>query len=84
MPIRELRQVLNHMARIRVKDMRTVLVHQYACSVHFVVGISPDMRSSIHNQYGFSGGGEALRNDTTGKTGSDNQHIYILHATLRN
>src|SRR5438132_6800580 len=49
-PAGEERQILEHLARVRVEDVRPVLVDEHASIVVAVIGVAPDMIAPVDDQ----------------------------------
>ena len=77
----ELRQVVVDVARIRVEDVRPVLVYEQARFVVVIVGVAADVRPAIADEHLLARvGGEPLGNRCAGEPCADNQ--VIEHGTL--
>ena len=50
-PVGEARQIVEHFARIGVKDVRTIAVDQDARRILLVIGVTRDMRTAIDDQH---------------------------------
>ena len=75
-PLRELRQVLEDVGRIGVKDVRPVGMNQYAHVVVAVVGIAADVRTLVDDEHALAEHvGEPLGEDTSREAGTDHQGI---------
>jgi hypothetical protein len=72
----ELRQVFVDVARIRVEDVRPVLVHEQACFVVMIVGVAADVRPAIADEDLLARvGGEPLGNRCAGEPCADDKVI---------
>src|SRR4029078_9616558 len=75
-PCGEPRQIVIHLSRVGVKNMRTVFVNENAGLVVMVVRVSPDVGTAIANQHLLSGiSRETLCDGCSGKAGADDKII---------
>jgi hypothetical protein len=49
-PFRELREVIEDLLRVRVKDVRAVFVHEHARFIRMIVGVAGYVRPAVDEQ----------------------------------
>ena len=77
-PFGELRQIIDHLVAVGVKDVRAVFMIQDARIIQLVIGVTADVRTAIDQQDArLVLAGKPLGQDRPGKTGADDQIIVM-------
>src|SRR6185437_11035023 len=78
-PFREPREVLEHLFRVRVENVRAILMDQNAGIIHPVIRIASDMRSAVYQEHAFArAGSKTLRQNRARITCSHDRHVEGL------
>ena len=75
-PLRELREVIKNLARVRVENVRAVFVDQDARLVVMVVGVARDVVAAVHDEdLLVANARQPFGQDAAGETRPDDQII---------
>src|SRR6266480_434716 len=79
-PRGEARQVFKYLARVCMKDVRPIFVHEQSGGVGVIISISANVPATVANQHRLAGPArKPLGQYATGKSGADDEVIIRLH-----